>query len=104
MLVSVTERTREIGIRKAMGATRGNILAQFLIESVTLSAIGGTVGILLGAGGAGLLHVLDIWPAVVSPLAAIGGFLFSVMFGVVFGLLPANKAARLHPIECLRHE
>lgn len=104
MLVSVTERTREIGIRKALGATRGNILMQFLIESVTLSMIGGGIGIGLGGGGAMILSALEIWPATVSIPVAIGGVLFSMAFGVIFGLLPANKAARLNPIECLRYE
>ncbi|SEN59214.1 ABC transporter permease [Lihuaxuella thermophila] len=104
MLVSVTERTREIGIRKALGATRGNILMQFLVESMTLSVIGGGIGILLGAGVAGILDGLNIWPAKVSVPVGIGGVLFSMLFGVVFGILPANKAARLHPIECLRYE
>ncbi|MBA4496490.1 ABC transporter permease [Paenactinomyces guangxiensis] len=104
MLVSVTERTREIGIRKAMGATRGNILMQFLVESVTLSVIGGGIGILIGAGVSGVLKAMDVWPATVSIPVAIGGVLFSMLFGIVFGILPANKAARLNPIECLRYE
>ena len=104
MLVSVTERTREIGIRMALGATRTQILLQFLIESITLSVIGGAIGILLGYGVSGLISLLSPWPVTVSLPVALGGLLFSVLFGVVFGLLPANKAARLHPIECLRYE
>ncbi|MBA4542402.1 MULTISPECIES: ABC transporter permease [Thermoactinomyces] len=104
MLVSVTERTREIGIRKALGASRNNILMQFLVESITLSLIGGAIGILLGAAVAGGMEAIGLWPASVSLPVAIGGLLFSMVFGIVFGILPANKAARLHPIECLRYE
>lgn len=104
MLVSVTERTREIGIRMSLGATRTHILVQFLIESITLSVIGGLVGILLGSGAAALITLLSPWSAVVSWPVALGGVLFSMLFGVIFGLLPANKASRLNPIECLRHE
>lgn len=104
MLVSVTERTREIGIRKALGATRGNILMQFLVESMTLSVLGGLIGILLASIVAAVLNGFDIWPAKVSIPVAIGGLLFSMVFGIVFGLLPANKAAKLNPIDCLRYE
>lgn len=104
MLVSVTERTREIGIRMSLGATRGHILVQFLIESITLSVIGGVVGILLGSGVAGLITLLSPWAVTISWPVAVGGVLFSMLFGVVFGILPANKASRLNPIECLRHE
>lgn len=104
MLVSVTERTREIGIRKALGATRGNILFQFLVESMTLSMLAGAFGILLASITAGIINGLGLWPATVSIPVAIGGLLFSMLFGVVFGILPANQAAKLNPIDCLRYE
>ncbi|MDR6227012.1 ABC transporter permease [Desmospora profundinema] len=104
MLVSVTERTREIGIRKSLGATRGKILMQFLVESVTLCVIGGAVGLAAGAGIANLIAWLSPLPALVSPLVAMGALMFSMLFGVVFGILPANKAAKLDPIQCLRWE
>lgn len=104
MLVSVTERTREIGIRMSLGATRNQILTQFLIESVTLSIIGGLIGILLGYGVIGLIALLSPLPAVISPWVTLGAVLFSALFGVIFGLLPANKASRMNPIECLRYE
>lgn len=104
MLVSVTERTREIGIRKAMGATRGQILTQFLIESVVLTLIGGLIGIGLGYGGASLVSVFAGWPSLISWQVVAGGVLFSMVIGVIFGILPANKAARLDPIDSLRYE
>lgn len=104
MLVSVTERTREIGIRKALGATRRQILLQFLIESMTLTLIGGTLGILLGAGIASIVSIFAGWPSLVSWQVVVGGLLFSMFIGILFGLLPANKAARLDPIESLRYE
>ncbi|WP_269773477.1 ABC transporter permease [Bacillus safensis] len=104
MLVSVTERTREIGIRKAMGATRAQILVQFLIESVVLTLIGGLMGIALGLGGASLVSLFAGWPSLVSWQVVFGGVLFSMLIGIVFGLIPANKAARLDPIESLRYE
>lgn len=104
MLVSVTERTREIGIRMSLGATRGQILLQFLIESVTLTLIGGLIGILLGTGAASIISMFAGWPPLVSIPVIVGGVLFSMLIGVVFGILPANKASRLDPIEALRYE
>jgi len=104
MLVSVTERTREIGIRKALGATKGQILTQFLIESATLTLIGGTIGILIGAGGASLISYFAGWPFLISWQVILGGLLFSMVIGILFGMLPANKASRLDPIEALRYE
>lgn len=104
MLVSVTERTREIGIRKSLGATRGQILTQFLIESVVLTLIGGLIGIGLGYGGASLVSLIAGWPSLVSWQVVCIGVLFSMLIGVIFGMLPANKASRLDPIEALRYE
>ncbi|MDQ0231356.1 ABC transporter permease [Metabacillus malikii] len=104
MLVSVTERTREIGIRKALGATKAQILTQFLIESVTLTLIGGIIGILLGAATAYIVSLFAGWPSLISWQVVLGGLIFSMVIGIVFGMLPANKAARLNPIEALRYE
>ncbi len=104
MLVSVTERTREIGVRKALGATRKNILLQFLVEAVTLCMLGGIVGILAGAGGAIALARLQGWNTFVSPQAVLLAFLFSAAVGVFFGMWPARRASRLDPIEALRYE
>jgi len=102
MLVSVTERTREIGVRKAIGAKRRDIIIQFLIEAATLTALGGIIGILFGMGLAKLVQM--IMPTYVPLWAPIMGFVLSVGLGLVFGLWPAWKAARLHPIEALRYE
>lgn len=104
MLVSVTERTREIGIRKALGATRSQILVQFLIESVILTLIGGLIGIALGAGLASLISLMLGWPSLVSIPVIVGATVFSMAIGVIFGILPANKASRLNPIDSLRFE
>ena len=104
MLVSVTERTREIGIRKALGATRGLILTQFLIEAVVLSLVGGTVGVALGAGAAEALHQTLDWTTSVGPDSVVMAFGFAAAVGVVFGVWPARRAAALDPIEALRYE
>ena len=104
MLVSVTERTREIGVRMSLGATRGQILFQFLVESVTLTLIGGAIGILLGTGAANIVSYFAGWPPLVSLPVILGGLLFSMVIGIVFGILPANKASSLDPIESLRYE
>lgn len=104
MLVSVTERTKEIGIRKAIGAKRKDILRQFLVEAIVISSLGGVLGILIGVlGSAGLGKVMGI-TTVVSPQIALLAFSFSALVGVFFGLYPANKASRLNPIEALRFE
>jgi putative ABC transport system permease protein len=104
MLVSVTERTREIGIRIALGAHGADILKQFLIEAVTLSSLGGLIGILLGLGTSTLLSRFAGWPTLTSVNAIIIAFLFSAAVGVFFGLYPAKKAAALDPIDALRYE
>jgi putative ABC transport system permease protein len=104
MLVSVTERTREIGIRKALGATRGNILLQFLIEAVVLCLMGGLIGALVGSGGATAMSAFFQWNTIISPSAIIAAFAFSAMVGVLFGVWPARRAASLDPIVALRYE
>jgi len=104
MLVSVTERTREIGTRKAVGAKRRDILVQFLVESLFLSLMGGAIGIAMGVGGAKLIANLAGWKTVVSWDAILLAFLFAASVGIFFGIYPARKAARLNPIEALRYE
>ena len=111
MLVSVTERTREIGIRMAVGARGGDILRQFLIEAVVLSVLGGAIGLVLGVGGS--IAVIQLinqwspgtdWPVVVSFPAAVTAILFSGLVGIFFGFYPARKASRMDPIDALRFE
>src|SRR5260370_1268540 len=104
MLVSVTERTREIGVRKAIGARRSNILAQFLIEAVTLSAVGGVIGVLFGSGISLLLRYGLKMSAVLSFFWIITALVLCALIGIVFGVYPAWKAARLDPVEALRYE
>jgi macrolide transport system ATP-binding/permease protein len=104
LLVSVNERTREIGLRKAVGASRGAVMAQFLIESLALSAAGGLLGVALGVGVSLALSAFAGWAAVISPQSVLVAFGFSACVGVVFGLWPARKAALLSPIEALRYE
>jgi len=104
MLVSVTERTREIGLRRAVGARARDILQQFLVESITLSLIGGLAGVLLGVGGAQLVAALAGWPTELSATAILLAVSFAAGIGIFFGYYPARKAARMAPIEALRHE
>ncbi len=104
MLVSVTERTREIGVRKALGATRRNVLFQFLLEALTLCMIGGAVGIVVGIGAANAFARMNGWPATVPIEAILLAVVFSVAVGLFFGVWPARRAARLDPIEALRYE
>ena len=104
LLVSVTERTREIGVRMAVGAKRRHIVMQFLIEAMTLSLVGGVLGIVLGVAGAKLTTLIAGWPTIISGNVIVLAFFFSLVVGLFFGLYPANKAARLNPIEALRYE
>jgi putative ABC transport system permease protein len=104
MLVSVTERTREIGIRKALGATRTNVLLQFLIEAVVLCLFGGVIGILLGTGAAVFLRTVFDWNASVGLSSVVLAFVFSAAVGILFGVWPARRAMSLDPIEALRYE
>jgi putative ABC transport system permease protein len=104
MLVSVTERTREIGTRMAVGAHGRDILAQFLIEAISLSSVGGIIGIVIGIAAAKTIAVTRHWPALISPTSIIAAFSVSALVGIFFGFYPARKAARLDPIEALRYE
>jgi putative ABC transport system permease protein len=104
LLVSVTERTREIGVRLAVGAKVRHILLQFLVEAIVLSTAGGILGTLLGIGAAVLIGRLAAWPILVSPPAVVIALVFSGVVGLAFGVYPARRAARLDPIVALRHE
>jgi putative ABC transport system permease protein len=104
LLVSVTERTREIGVRMAVGAKRRHILMQFLIEAMTLGLLGGVLGIVLGIAAARIMTAVAGWPTIIAPGSIVVASVFSLLVGLFFGLYPANKAARLNPIEALRYE
>jgi putative ABC transport system permease protein len=104
MLVSVTERTREIGIRQAVGATPTDIRLQFLAEALLLSLVGGVIGVLAGLGGSSLFGALGDLRTVVAPVSILVAFASAAAVGIFFGYYPANKAAQLDPIEALRHE
>jgi putative ABC transport system permease protein len=104
MLVSVTERTREIGLRMAVGARGRDILTQFLVEALTVALIGGSVGVVAGLGASFALAYFGEWRTVVSPPAILLAFTFSGLIGIFFGFYPARKAAGLNPIDALRYE
>ncbi len=104
MLVSVTERTREIGVRKALGATRFNILFQFLVEALVLCLVGGLLGIMIGSAGAVVISRLAHWNTLISPFAILLAFVFSAAVGLFFGIWPARRASVLDPIVALRYE
>jgi ABC-type antimicrobial peptide transport system permease subunit len=109
MLAAVNERVREIGLRKAVGAKREDILIQFLAESVTITLAGGIIGIIIGMGVSAMIAVIARylgynWDLVVSPLSALLGFGVALAVGLIFGIYPANKAAKLNSIEALRYE
>jgi len=104
LLVSVTERTREIGIRMAIGARRSHVLLQFLVEAVLLSGIGGAAGIAIGVAFSKAVSLLAGWPTLISPAAIAGGFIFSAIVGIFFGYYPARRASQLNPIDALRYE
>ncbi len=104
MLVSVTERIKEIGLRMSIGATPGNILTQFLLESVVLSTIGGAIGVAVGIGSAHAIGAWKGWPILIEPGSTAAAFLFSAVVGMFFGFYPAWRASKLNPIDCLRYE
>ncbi len=104
MLVSVTERIKEIGLRMAIGATPANILCQFILEAIVLSTVGGAIGVGLGIAAARTIGEINHWPIVIEWTSAVGSFLFSSFVGMFFGFYPAYRASRLNPIDCLRYE
>jgi putative ABC transport system permease protein len=104
MLVSVTERTREIGVRMAVGATEHDVQSQFLSEAVVLSSLGGGIGVMLGILGSSFLSSVLQWPTSIPPIAIVIAVAFSAGVGIFFGYYPARKAAHLDPIEALRYE
>jgi ABC-type antimicrobial peptide transport system permease subunit len=104
MLLSVTERTREIGIRRAVGARAGDVLRQFLAEAIALSVIGGLAGIALGAAASGIIAQMLKWSTSISPASVALSFAVAAAVGVFFGYYPARQASRLDPIESLRYE
>ena len=104
MLVSVTERTREIGVRMAVGATEQDVQKQFLIEPLTLSLLGGAAGVVFGMGASAGVSQLLHWPSIISPIAIVTAAIFSTAIGILFGYYPAQKASRLDPIEALRYD
>jgi putative ABC transport system permease protein len=103
-MISVTERTREIGVRKALGATRGEIMFQFLVEAATLTLVGCVIGMGLGAGVAWGVRSFSPIPASIPMIAVVAALSASILTGVLFGLYPASKASRLDPVEALRYE
>ena len=104
MLVSVTERIKEIGLRMAIGATPVNILTQFILEAVVLSTVGGAIGVAVGVGAAHAIGEINHWPIVIEASSAVYSFLFSAFVGMFFGFYPAYRASKLNPIDCLRYE
>jgi putative ABC transport system permease protein len=104
MLVSVTERTREIGIRMSVGARERDIMTQFLIEALVLSLTGGVTGIILGVVGSKTISGLANWPTIITVFSIVLSFGFSFAIGIFFGYYPARKASRLNPIDALRYE
>ena len=104
MLVSVTERIKEIGLRMAIGATPANILCQFILEAVVLSTVGGAIGVGVGIVTAHMIGEVNHWPIVIEFSSALWSFLFSSFVGMFFGFYPAYRASKLNPIDCLRYE